>query len=551
MSLSSDLKRIAHTLCEGANTPRALAVSMMLEYGELGQLLLLKTDPSWYTRQTVDKYQRDNACTEFIRKLDSLVVEGVDKKARALELFWESEKQCCRTSARLKPFLTNGPFEDSRDERILDSIEHMQRWISNVLGPLPRELEVKFFGPGSTFEDVGRLTTVPDKMTSRPTFSGETDVLFPFWERTAWAHALYREHPNRSSPKRVRGNRFTTVPKDALKDRGICIEPSLNVNFQLAVGKRLRARLLRVGLDLKNGQDVHRRIARDASLSGSYATIDLSNASDTVSKTLVELLLAKSQGWLDLLRTVRSPSTLVGDKWVHLHKFSSMGNGFTFELETLIFAAISHEACRLSGSLPEDCGLTYWVYGDDLIVPTSSADTNLALLRYFGFTPNERKTFLKGGFRESCGGDFFWGVPVRAYYQKEEPYEPHQWISLANGLRRLGLQDFDCFGPWSFCWRAWLRALDALPTDIRRIRGPSSLGDLVIHDERRFWQSRQTPDYRRFARTWSPQRRVLGYHHWRPGVVLAVALLGGKQEGVSFRDSVYGYRKKWVEILEA
>lgn len=555
MPLSHDLKCIAASICSSADTPRALTVAILLRNGEMEQLVNLKTDPSQYTETQVDKYRKDNMCTELLRKLNSLEIPGIDLKKRALDSFWESERQCARTAARLDPYLKNGPLHEGPNEaRVYQSLVNMQNWIRDVLGPLPGSCDIERFGPGSTFEDVGKHITVPDKMTSRPTLTMESALLLPFWEKTAWARALYSEYPGRSSPKVVRGNRFTTVPKDALKDRGICIEPSINVAFQLTVGRLIRARLKRYGIDLKTGQETHRQMARSASLSGDYATIDLSNASDTVSRTLVKLLLAKSPEWLSLLETLRSPCTLVEGKWVHLSKFSSMGNGFTFELETLIFAAISCEAMRLHNVSPETTGHTMWVYGDDLIVPVVSADTNLQLLKFCGFTPNGRKTFLYGGFRESCGGDFLYGAPVRAHYVKEEPTQPQQWISLANGLRRSETIVFDLFGPFSYLWRPWLGVLDNIPVDVRRLRGPSSLGDLVIHDEKRFWQTRQTADGRRFARTYSPVTRVLSFKHWRPLVVLAAALFGvdsgtKHRYGLTPRDAVTGYRKKWVTIL--
>jgi len=372
-------------------------------------------------------------------------------------------------------------------------------------------------------------------------------LLLPLWERTAWASALIESNPCQSHPEYIRGNRFTTVPKDAKKDRGIAIEPGLNVFFQLGVGDAIKRRLLRVGLDLKDGQDIHKRVACDASRRGHYSTIDLSNASDTVSKALVKLLLPK--GWFDLLDTLRSPMTFVDGKWVHLSKFSSMGNGFTFELETLLFAAIAQEACYLAG-VHAPTGAGCWVYGDDIILPSQASATMLTLLRFFGFTPNEGKTFTSGPFRESCGGDFFEGKAVRPHYLKDEPYEPADWIKLANGIRRLGRKDSGCDFHWGIVRRAWLRALDAIPVNIRRLRGPEDLGDLVIHDEREFWFKRRTRDLRTFVRTWMPFTKALPLHYWSGPVVFASALYGVPSDGVLPRDTVDGYRMKWVSYPE-
>jgi len=262
-----------------------------------------------------------------------------------------------------------------------------------------------------------------------------------------------------------------------------------------------------------------------------------------VSKKLVELLLPKE--WFDILDTLRSPMTFVDGKWIHLSKFSSMGNGFTFELESLIFSAISMEACFLSNvdAIP---GVNLWVFGDDIILPSEASATMLTLLRFFGFTPNKGKTFTSGPFRESCGGDYFGGVAVRPHNLEDEPYEPADWIALANGIRRLGRKDFVGDFRWGIFRRAWLRALDALPVHIRRLRGPEDLGDLVIHDDFEHWRKRRTRDQRTFVKTWMPFSEALPFHNWKSPVVFACALYGIPSDGVLARDNVTGYREKWV-----
>lgn len=98
----------------------------------------------------------------------------------------------------------------------------------------------------------------------------------------------------------VRGNRFTTVPKDAWKHRGICIEPSINLFYQLGIGEWLTMRMGRK-LDWKKDsqQAFHRFLAQLGSFTRNNATIDLSNASDTICYNLVKLLLPVD--WFNLL----------------------------------------------------------------------------------------------------------------------------------------------------------------------------------------------------------------------------------------------------------
>jgi hypothetical protein len=554
-TLPQQLERVVFALCEDTDTPRALTVKLLVQYQEYEQLVRLTIDSEHYL--SPERYYQDAVVTEFLRKYGDFDIKGIDKGAVAISTFFKCEKACHETNLRLAPFLHNGPFEDPSELRLFESIERMQRWISKVLGPIPEELVYMRHGPGATFRDIGQLTTVPDKMSNRPTMTQGASLLLPLWESTAWAKAYLKSYPQISRPEYIRGNRFTSVYKDALKNRGICIEGSVNVYFQLGIGGAMRLQLKKIGIDIETAQDRHRWYAMVASRAGNGATIDLSNASDMNALNCTRLLLAKSE-WLPLLESVRSPFTMHKvrgkDRWYRLEKFSSMGNGYTFELETLIFLAIAMEGCYLSG-LNGHPGQDVHVFGDDMIVPSQAGPTILQLLKWFGFQPNIQKTFLSGPFRESCGGDFFEGKAVRPHYLKDEPNEPANWISLANGLRRLGRKDGVSEFRYSIYWRAWLRALDAIPSDIRRIRGPDDLGDLVIHDEREFWQKRRTPELKSFIRTWAPVPKVLKLHHWKDEIVFACSLYGIPSDGVVPRkrtrdgdlsDQVSGYRKRWT-----
>jgi hypothetical protein len=524
----------------------------------------MRTDPKHYF--SAEDFALDNQVTEFLRKLDYPLVK-LQREKDAEQLFLSCEAQNCASNSRISRFNNHGPFEGLDDLRIREVLSLTRKIASEILGKLPSELE-PVFGPGATLEDRGRLITVPDKISSRPTITPGARCLLPFWERTAWARALVIDHPWHSEPKSVRGNRFTTVPKDALKLRGICVEPSLNVSLQLAVGKIMKGRLRRfgldlscIGLDLYAAQPIHKSVARAASKGGAFATIDLSNASDTLCLELVRAVLPSD--WFDLLYSLRSPYTWIRGKRYRLEKFSSMGNGYTFELETLVFASMCRAIALLEHHQDAVFGRGLWVFGDDLIVPTTMAESVVAYLSWAGFKTNPRKTFLEGPFRESCGGDFFDGIPVRAYYQKEDPDEPQKTIAMANGLYRSVYPDEGVQRPKFL--RAWHRCLDSLPTAIRKLRGPPSLGDLVIHDSSK-WTFKETSDGRGFIRTYSPISTLLGWEHWKPHTILASALYGigdGRGEsiktplgnsknpgGVSFRDNVSGFRLKWIPCLE-
>lgn len=527
------LTGVLQTICRKVNSPTSLKVFLLIKYGEYDQLFNLKIDPNSYSDWRC--FKADNICVEFLRKL--CLSDSKSKRVRrskAVDSFWESEHSCANTNVRFNRLINNHSLNDI-DLRALEFLERAKNWIASVLGPVPNDLKGRF-GPGSTYHDRGKLTTIPDKMTSGLCYTKGLRPLLTFIEQTAWYKYGVQTQPKNDLEILSRGNRFTSVDKDSIKDRGICIEPSGNLFLQLSVGDVLKKRLDRAGVDLLFAQDKHRDYACTASISGTHATIDLSSASDTVSLSLVKFLLPSD--WFDLCNMLRSPTTLLDNKIIHLQKFSSMGNGFTFELETLIFASLAH-ACG-AGTFGSD----FLVFGDDLIVPSHIALDLVAMLEYSGFSINSRKTFLDGPFRESCGGDFFDGNLVRAHYVKKDPISPIDWIILANGIRSLGYYNLENGFYRDYLHTAWLQCLDNIPSVIRRNRGPTTLGDLLIHDTEDRWCFKWKYSIRYF-RVITPDIVTIPFDHWRPSVVYAAALYGVSSSGVTPRHEPT-YKHGWV-----
>jgi hypothetical protein len=527
------------------DTPRSLTVAVMIRYEEWDQLTSLSIDPLGYNDLYPERYLLDVQATDFLRKCEGFPIPGKDLVSEAEARFFSLERENKRTNDRLGHILY-GSLDCDSDLRILEFFEDVKRVTGAILGSIPESIDLKH-GPGATFYDRVPLTTVPDKMSSRPAMTRHSTHLLPLYERSAWGRAVAKSPHGRLPIRTVRGDRFTTVPKDARKRRGICVQPSLNVAYQLGIGRYMRSRLKRFGLDLDDGQKVHRRVACESSLSGDNATIDLSDASDTICKNLVRLCLPAK--WYELLWDLRTHLTRVGQKWVLLEKFSAMGNGFTFELETLIFAAISLVASKLPLNA---LGGAILVYGDDIIAPTIHASSILSALRFSGFRANEKKTFVTGSFRESCGGDFLKGVAVRPHFLKEFPSEPQHIISLANGIRRF-FRRLEAIRPGfeGRFKRVWFYCLDRLPSNIRQCRGPDYLGDIAIHDESDRWSFLDGDNQVRSYRVYVPVPTILGWEHWRGAVVMASALYGSDTEGVSFRGGISGYRIGWTPALES
>jgi hypothetical protein len=220
----------------------------------------------------------------------------------------------------------------------------------------------------------------------------------------------------------VPGSRLSFVPKNTDISRTICTEPLLNMIFQKGIASCMERRLERVsGIDLKRQQSYNRELCRIGSETGRFGTIDLSSASDTIALSLVkELLPRQAFYWLDL---ARSPNTtLPGGETVELHMVSSMGNAFTFPLQTLVFTSLVYAAYRVLG-IPfrkpdyRQVG-NFAVNGDDIIVVREAYDLVCDLLCRCGFSVNVDKSFNTGLFRESCGCDYYHGLDVRGVYIK-------------------------------------------------------------------------------------------------------------------------------------
>lgn len=507
-TLTPEVQGVALSLYEALDCPRSVTAAILLRYGELDQLVTLEVDPFHYN--SAFEFGRANAASVFLKKFDDGKSHG-ELESGAVEKWLWAEKQCYRTNRRLTelPYLASTDVGYGRVWSILDQArKNLLRKIG--YGPGSRGEDLARFGPGATVSDVGTRTTMSHKMSSTPTLTRDAWPYLVPWSGTRWATAVASRN---DQPQFVRGNLYFTVPKTATSLRSCAKEPSLNVYYQLGHGRALR-RALHGWVDLNYGQDHHRRLAKMASESGEFATLDLSSASDTLALGLVSLLLPK--GWFDALSDLRSPVTTVGDTPFILEKFSSMGNGYTFELETAIF-------CSLLSAVPGiSVGTNAWVYGDDIIVPTTCVSNVVAILQYCGFTLNKSKSFAVGPFRESCGGDFYDGFPVRGAYLREDLHEPQIIISCANKVRRLG---FDLYGYMpAALLRTWFAILDLLPSRIRSLRGPRELGDLVIWDEPEHWKWRWRGGIRWF-RVYRPVNRgVVRWDRFDGPVQLASAL---------------------------
>jgi hypothetical protein len=408
----------------------------------------------------------------FFKKREDIVIDGVDPRAEAWKTFCEAEAKCRETNEIFRKYSRGGFYFLPRVERILYIA---QRKISTILGDLPPLSDMNLrFGPGATTQVKKKDASALNKLSQR--FCCSEDLLrivdSILGELPAWTQATPEYMPD--CDLRIEDSRIDFVRKTCKTDRTIAVEPMLNSMVQLATGDHIASRLRKVGVDLRD-QTLNQRLALRGSVQGDLATLDLSSASDTVSCGLVESLLPFD--WWDFLRAQRSSYSLIeqnGEKErIRLEKFSTMGNGFTFALESLIFYALA-SACA-----EETVGTSQWgvsVYGDDIIVPVQAYSLLVEVLTACGFIVNEKKSFSSGPFRESCGKDYFSGTLVRPVFQKTA-LDAQSLFKLHNFFVRL--YDFESTS-----------IIIAFISEELAIYGPDGYGDGHLLEWDPFWVSR-------------------------------------------------------------
>lgn len=458
------------------DTPRSLMLSLLAREGEFEQLVACDINPSHYI--DAQDFYLDYQATKLLSK-NPLVPAGIDRQQVAIKKFIATEVQCREA---------NGRFRDDASPSHGDLrtvFYRAQGKIASVLGDPPALGDLDFrFGPGSAYGVRGMKVSPSHKLQSDLQCTHTmVDILPEFLaEFPSWVNQVEDGLPAYFGPtdhhtvevSLVNGSRLGFVPKDAKTDRITFSEPLLNGLMQKGIGSFMKARLRRAGIDLTN-QEVNAGLARVA-VERQLVTADFSSASDTIAYNLVWSLLPPA--WAEMLDACRSPCFEHEGGWYPFQKFSSMGNAYTFELETLIFYALAHACCIECGIEPI-VGFNISVYGDDVIIPQGAFALFERACDYAGFTLNRQKTYAEGPFRESCGADFFTGVLVTPFRLKrgfttasdvqfglnlisrvqlrlssintnaQKAADVNRRLALVHARGRATSSEKLCFGPWS------------------------------------------------------------------------------------------------------
>lgn len=504
---------------------RALTVMILARHGQWNDIANLGIDPLHYT--DADSFRRAYQATKLLSKAEWLPT-GIDRRKVAVEKFRDAETQCRLTNEFWSAYRSGRLKIHPNYERIFVSA---RRKIGLVLGSqLYKWTEFCNFGPGADLTTKQGMTSAYNKLSQPGSItSGALPYMEAFCELTRLGQLFTWDiRTRRLAIEITRGNRVTFVPKNAKTFRSIAVEPRWNIFMQKGLGRYLRYRLRQFGVDLDH-QEINQNRAMVGSRTGKYATIDLASASDTISSEVVRELLPLP--WLTIFESLRSPAYLLDGEWHDYQKWSSMGNGYTFELESLLFWA-------LCSSVHEDVS----IYGDDLVVPTESFETIRAVLGIAGFSLNPEKSFYQGPFRESCGFDTFLGEKVTPIYWKDQLSELGT-LRLVNQISVLAsrcvtvvpqmVPDWDPIGckiywrpsPATKClyrdakWKpVWSRLARSLPRRFQ-VRGPTFLSS-VIHDSSSSWRCTRRAGWSGyFVRLWLPIPRRFRFHMFEAALI--------------------------------
>jgi hypothetical protein len=335
----------------------------------------------------------------FFKKCDLFSNEDCEQVAKTA--FLESEKVCEATNSRLELHFDRDP-----SDWVVEKVERMASEIAGCLGTFKDFLDEL---PRLVRSTNGATATHPRRLSSgvhrlkRTMYATERSRPYLQALSAYWGYVI--------NFRKIHHNRVEFVPKNWKTHRAIACEPEGNLALQLAFDAFCKRKLKsRLRVDLRD-QSRNQRLALRSSVDGALCTVDLKAASDRLAKNAVVLLFPED--WTKFFFDTRSPAWKSDDgTYVPYHKLSSMGNGFTFTIETLVFSAL----CKSLGSR------RFSVYGDDIIIETELYDDLVEMLSYLGFEVNEEKSHV--------------ALPDSTYYSPSPPNDCRSLLESASSSLR-------------------------------------------------------------------------------------------------------------------
>lgn len=389
-----------------------------------------------------DAFIADKANVRYLRLLRTLLVFGYKAEHEPTQVQLEEAQKAFSSANQdvghwASSFITEerGSWPVFREAR---------RMISGIIGSLDYSKIIPKHGPGAVFPP------------HDPCEKGNFDICTPIEEFYPY-DSNFNCLPNLGADdlRRLSYSKFdliecrmTAVPKDSRGPRLISVHPKESIWIQQGQRNILERQIERHPLTRGRvnfrDQSINGALALSSSKDQKFVTIDLKEASDRVSKVLIEYLLGYHAKVLGCSRA--SHVRLLDGSSVELHMFAPMGNCLTFPIESITFWSLVRAGILMRhGHICDDV----YVFGDDIIVPSQYYDGAIYGLIGAGLIPNFSKTFRKGLFRESCGVDAYNGEDVTPYRIKVRGINSYSdaesLCDLAKRLRLGGYSDTSAY----------------------------------------------------------------------------------------------------------
>lgn len=384
--------------------------------------LMRKHVQPWFTSGDVTGFKSAYQILAFLNRLN--FVKADELKRKALDGWYESERICSEPRSYdgdEKQILEEWFPLSSKDEIFSEyypshghgavaegNLTIYEKWYTNTTNPRIEEFH-RYIG-----------------------FDAFSPLLMqrPYLTRDSWTDDCHKG---------------TFVAKNWKTYRGISEEEVGRMFAQRGAMSAIYRFLRHHGNDLSyhywvDSEDYNKRLAWEGSIDGSFATIDLTSASDSVALLLVESWFSSTCLYVPL-RSLRSLYCKLKDteyssdySIYKVAKYSPMGGALCFIVEVCVFAAVVESIVRHTPGVSR----RYAIYGDDIVCDVRIAEKVCARLRELGFRPNLRKTYMSRGenssdfFRESCGGEYLNGTDVT----------PRRISRKFNGLLPEGLLNY-------------------------------------------------------------------------------------------------------------
>jgi len=302
-------------------------------------------------------------------------------------------------------------------------------------------------GPGAVAERVAQ-----DEKWSFKSWPKRAEKYYPYLTYGVYPMLPYIPTERVVSDALKSVSRIVLVPKDFRGPRLISAESTATQYLQQGQMSALmryidRHPLLKKSIRLRD-QTLNQTRSLQALDSG-LVTLDLSDASDTVSCALVWKLFSGVPDLRRRLFATRSQSASFRKRngeliEIPLVAFAPMGSAVCFPVETLVFWALAMSACHRDPVYRHESWDTIAsqvaVFGDDIIIPDTTLHFLQATLRRIGCKPNVDKTCWQTPMRESCGSEWFKNQDITIIRNRRFTYEDPKTFSQYHVLLDLSRQ---------------------------------------------------------------------------------------------------------------